>query len=737
MTVSSEITSFSYDTDGVTTAFPVPFYFLANQHLRVWLFDTVTEIETDLVLGSGYNVTGAGNPSGGTVTTTATYPAGQQLRGERVVPVTQETAYQRNDPFPERAHERALDKLTMICQQLASIFGGLQGSSMRTLVLGRNDIDGQGAYRARQNRIADLADPVNGQDAANRQWVQQQIANLATDDSGQVVVEMLADSSSDSLGVGMSWYRQTGTRARSRRALDHIRETASLLDYKLANDIDDTAALQAMVNAHQLGHFVGPEQVFVIRDAIRLRNGTRLDLRGAKIVQLQAQTPIFDARNTEGVRIYSGELEGAKSFVNSPTSQDVGVFADNAADMMLSGLRARNFGYAAFRCQVGGEEIDIRDCTVIGFADELGPTDRNNMGFCLGGTSISLQGCRVRNTAQGLIVVEKSNSVSLIGNIIKDIPIEHGMYLDTSLRNIDVVGNVLRNIGHMGIKVQWYDAGDFGSPENILISGNSIYGCGDTAIAALNSQPTSPSPLYARNVSIVGNSISEITGSGIIARYVQAMKISGNNAYSVQQRGISTDSILSGSITDNELTNIQLYGIECYGQHRAMKVAHNKLREVGLTGQSNPSLAMGINVSEGRGFQIHDNWIDNDLFNLTYGINVEVPVSAGSSVYDNHIRGYISAGIRLPASLLPLDKFQGNTSVGQSSVNAVVNLPSAIVQGTGNTTTYSGTAAPTTGTWTKGDRVIAREPDPGQPAAWICVLSGTPGVWRVLQTVAA
>lgn len=255
MTVSSEITSFSYDTDGVTTAFPVPFYFLANQHLRVWLFDSVTEIETDLVLGSGYNVTGAGNPSGGTVTTTATYPAGQQLRGERVVPITQETAYQRNDPFPERAHERALDKLTMICQQLASIFGLLPGSTLRALLLGRNDVDGQGAYRARQNRIQDVGDPVEDQDATNRRWVSTLVAataaalNVRIDDLRAYTDAQLAAlrNYAEQLVAGVTGgygaFIQSGVGTIIRTFQDKMRDLRSVKDHADASVTDFTTAL--------------------------------------------------------------------------------------------------------------------------------------------------------------------------------------------------------------------------------------------------------------------------------------------------------------------------------------------------------------------------------------------------------------------------------------------------------------------------------------------------------------
>jgi hypothetical protein len=40
-----------------------------------------------------------------------------------------------------------------------------------------------------------------------------------------------------------------------------------------------------------------------------------------------------------------------------------------------------------------------------------------------------------------------------------------------------------------------------------------------------------------------------------------------------------------------------------------------------------------------------------------------------------------------------------------------------------------GTAAPTTGTWTRGDYVRNSNPAVGQPKGWICTVSGTPGTW--------
>lgn len=40
-----------------------------------------------------------------------------------------------------------------------------------------------------------------------------------------------------------------------------------------------------------------------------------------------------------------------------------------------------------------------------------------------------------------------------------------------------------------------------------------------------------------------------------------------------------------------------------------------------------------------------------------------------------------------------------------------------------------GTAAPTTSTWARGDRVINITPAVGSPKSWVCTLAGTPGTW--------
>lgn len=112
MTVSTTVSRVEYTGNGSTTAFSVPFYFLANGDLKVFQAGVLKTITTH------YTVAGAGNPAGGTVTFLTAPANGVSVVIFRDPALTQETDYPPNDPFPAESHERALDRLTMIAQRL-------------------------------------------------------------------------------------------------------------------------------------------------------------------------------------------------------------------------------------------------------------------------------------------------------------------------------------------------------------------------------------------------------------------------------------------------------------------------------------------------------------------------------------------------------------------------------------------------------------------------------------------
>lgn len=122
MTLTSSTAKVSYAGNGSTTVFAVTFRFLANSHIDVILRDGAG-VETAWVENTHYALEGEGEAAGGTLTVLTdpddhTPASGETLVIRRIVPVTQETDYSENDSFPAETHEAALDKLTMLAQQL-------------------------------------------------------------------------------------------------------------------------------------------------------------------------------------------------------------------------------------------------------------------------------------------------------------------------------------------------------------------------------------------------------------------------------------------------------------------------------------------------------------------------------------------------------------------------------------------------------------------------------------------
>ena len=122
MTVEVETSRVTYTGDGDTGPFTVPFYFLADEDLVVIKVTIADGTEEVLVLTTDYSVTGEGDEDGGTVTLVSSISSSYKLVIYRDPEIVQETAYPPSDPFPSSSHERAMDRLTMICQRLASLF---------------------------------------------------------------------------------------------------------------------------------------------------------------------------------------------------------------------------------------------------------------------------------------------------------------------------------------------------------------------------------------------------------------------------------------------------------------------------------------------------------------------------------------------------------------------------------------------------------------------------------------
>jgi len=123
MTVPSTTRIATYNCDNALTAFAFTYPFFASGDLVVTLITVADGTELVLVEGAGagkYEVSTTENSyrDGGTVTVGTTYSNLYQIQIERVVDITQDTEYDKYDAFPALTTEDALDRLTMIDQQL-------------------------------------------------------------------------------------------------------------------------------------------------------------------------------------------------------------------------------------------------------------------------------------------------------------------------------------------------------------------------------------------------------------------------------------------------------------------------------------------------------------------------------------------------------------------------------------------------------------------------------------------
>ncbi|EPJ7221545.1 phage tail fiber protein [Klebsiella pneumoniae] len=158
MTVSTQVSRNEYTGNGATTQYDFTFRILDKSHLLVQTLDNSESIVT-LTLGTDYTVTGVNRYNGGKVVLTSALPAGYKISIERSTPVTQEASIRNQGGFFPEIHEDALDKLTMLVQQA---YGWWSGLSLRKPSWLAN------YYDALNNRIRNLRDPSQAQDAATK-----------------------------------------------------------------------------------------------------------------------------------------------------------------------------------------------------------------------------------------------------------------------------------------------------------------------------------------------------------------------------------------------------------------------------------------------------------------------------------------------------------------------------------------------------------------------------------------
>jgi hypothetical protein len=235
MTVSSTTSKVSYSGNGSTVAFTVTFYFLASSDIKV-LVRSANGTEVVKTLGTDYTVTGAGDPAGGTVTFGTAPISGQTVVLARSVPLTQVTDYTPNDPFPAETHERALDKLTQVTQQInEAVNRSLKLSLSNTMTSTEFTVD-----------AATRANKVLGFDAAGELVVSQELGTYRgnwTSGTAYKQRDIIKDTSNANIYICITAHTASGSQP--------ISSNTDVAKWALLVDAASAAAAEAAAEAAQ------------------------------------------------------------------------------------------------------------------------------------------------------------------------------------------------------------------------------------------------------------------------------------------------------------------------------------------------------------------------------------------------------------------------------------------------------------------------------------------------------
>lgn len=286
MTVTTTTAWISYNSDGVTVNYTVPFEFIGATTLRVYFISSAGVI-TVQALNVDYTVAQAMDETG-----TITFAVAPQAAG-RVVIFRQNTYVQATpstgkEYFSAAEVESMVDLMTLLIQENRSDVN-------RSLTIGPTDVDGAGQYDAQDNRIENLEDPVNAQDAVTKSWAQ-------TDVSSQIAAAAASAASA-------------AASAASAAISAAAAQSATGGTYVLRNIGGTAASITADTGSNLMS--LSEHQMFKLKPAVN-------SVGGGTVIEIDGEGP-FPLRGPNGQEIDQDDIDSALYYdliaVNDPVDE--------------------------------------------------------------------------------------------------------------------------------------------------------------------------------------------------------------------------------------------------------------------------------------------------------------------------------------------------------------------------------------------------------------------------------
>jgi len=557
MTISTTTRTVTHNGNGVAVNFTYPFKIDDAADLLVYLKSgSVFVLKT---LGTDYSLTGVRNPGGGTVTFfVAPASATGNVRFLRRTALTQLVDYITNDDFPAEIHEAALDKLTMAVQDYL-------GDSLT--------LDATADYwDAKSKVIKNVADPVDPQDAANKQYIDEHYTATA-------VTEFV----------------QSGSGAVARTASSKMRESISVKDFgAVGNGItDDTDAVQAAITAAYGGSLYVPEGVYLVTavtaiDSIYIYGEGTLkqkpDSGTSQMLLLSGSSKNFSFYglrfdgNQQGQTVKTGRT---LSYGGIGTANEVSsLVVDNCT--FVNGcsvdIFVRNDSSRTTR-----ELVQITRCRFLAGYEATGAETAtyisisSPVSYLIADNVVDFLGTPAAKGRSGFVIQDGYSQAStdrprgaIVANIFEGVgrggtdPLGC-IDLYTYGETITIVGNSINRCYGRGIAIK-------ADARNIAINGNTVEGLTDLLSVSADGAivcNTSVTTTAGGIVNVSGNSIYNSSSDGVVftgrdisgTYFASTVNINGNTVSTCTKRGITVTDIDDITITANAITGATLQSV--------------------------------------------------------------------------------------------------------------------------------------------------------------------------------
>ena len=310
-----------------------------------------------------------------------------------------------------------------------------------------------------------------------------------------------------------------------------------------------------------------------------------------------------------------------------------------------------------------------------------------------------------------------------------------------------------------------------GDMDAAYVGGNQVQSGGTRVADGIRIVLVAGAATVSQKLIVEGNTGVGIDGQGMTVTTVSGMTIRGNRFDGpIVANAISGDCVIEGNVVNNAgtLTNsvsgISVFGIATSG---SVEIRNNIVADfaVGIYAQPAASAVVEtISITQNVTKNCYQGGIRVDHFSTAATIRV---LEISSNVLrDTCAGGNSTSAIKVgtTAITIPIARITGNTiqnltgntidywlemtGVAGNKV-AILDVTGLIWVGVTNGWFVSGyteasrllgwrnSAAPTVGTWERGDVVLKSNPSASGETGYVCVSSGTPGTWKNINGIAA